>query len=117
MKLSVAMATYNGARYLRQQLESIFSQLAPEDEIVIVDDASQDATCAIVMEFKDARVRLLRNPRNVGVLGSFERAIRNTTGDVIFLSDQDDVWRGDKVRKFRAAFWTRISRWPSAIPR
>ncbi len=104
MKLSVAMAAYNGASYLRQQLASILPQLAPGDELIVVDDASEDATCSMVAEFQDARIRLLKNPRNLGVLASFERALRNTTGEVIFLSDQDDLWRPDKVHKFLAAF-------------
>jgi glycosyltransferase involved in cell wall biosynthesis len=105
--VSVAMATYNGEGFLSEQLDSIVSQLGSTDEVIIVDDASRDATCAIVEGFRDPRIRLIRNETNRGVLASFETALRNTTGEIIFLSDQDDVWHPDKVDHFLHLFKTR----------
>jgi glycosyltransferase involved in cell wall biosynthesis len=86
------MATHNGARFVRSQLESILSQLAAGDEIIVVDDASVDGTAALVAQAGDPRVRVLRNTRNLGVRASFERALRATRHSFVFLSDQDDVW-------------------------
>lgn len=96
MRVSVAMATYNGERFVEPQLRSILEQLGGDDEIVIVDDASTDRTRERVAAFGDARIRLHVNDRNEGVLRSFERALRMTTGDVVFLADQDDVWLSGK---------------------
>jgi glycosyltransferase involved in cell wall biosynthesis len=105
--VSVAMATYNGESYLSEQLGSILPQLSATDELIIVDDASQDATCAIVERLRDHRIRLIRNETNQGVLASFETALRNTTGEIIFLSDQDDVWHPEKVGRFLLLFKAR----------
>jgi glycosyltransferase involved in cell wall biosynthesis len=107
MKISVCMATYNGERYLQEQLGSILSQLGANDELIIVDDASQDATCGIVERLRDPRIQLIRNEANQGVLASFETALRQTTGEIIFLSDQDDVWHPEKVSRFMRLFETR----------
>ncbi len=103
-QVSVCMATYNGERFLADQLTSILSQLSDSDEIIIVDDASRDGTIAIVNSFGDRRVRLLQQERNQGVLKTFERALREAKGEIIFLADQDDVWREDKVSKVMARF-------------
>lgn len=103
-KVSVALAAYNGERYLLSQLTSILSQLGEADEVVVVDDASTDSTAQLVEGLKDARIRLLRNSSNQGVFKSFERAMRSTSGELVFLSDQDDVWHPDKVRTVTAAF-------------
>lgn len=90
--VSVCMATYNGARFLRPQLESILAELRADDEIVIVDDASSDATREIIAEFDDPRIRSFTNERNSGYVRTFERALSLATGHVLLLSDQDDVW-------------------------
>lgn len=92
MRVSVAMATYNGERFVEAQLQSILDQLDRDDEIVIVDDASTDRTRERIAAFADPRIRLHVNGRNEGVFASFERALRMTSGGVIFLADQDDVW-------------------------
>ena len=100
MKLSVAMGTYNGARYLPAQLASIAAQTRLPDEIVVSDDCSADETCAQVETFAattPVAVRLYVNEQNLGSTRNFERAIGLCTGDVIALSDQDDVWRSDKL--------------------
>lgn len=89
---SVCMATYNGERYLSAQLDSILAQLHEGDEVVIVDDASTDGTPALLSELRDARIRVVRNERNLGYVRSFERALSLARGDVMLMSDQDDIW-------------------------
>ncbi len=106
MKISVCMATYNGERFIREQLESILGQLEDDDEIVIVDDASADGTVRSAEEFHDKRIRIIKQDRNRGVLQTFERALKEAVGEIIFLADQDDVWRGDKVAKIKRMFRT-----------
>lgn len=102
--LSIALASYNGERFLAAQLRSILSQIDANDEIVIVDDASTDGTLDVVASFGDDRVRVLRNERNSGVLAAFERALAATRNDIVLLSDQDDIWLPGKVREILARF-------------
>lgn len=104
MKISVCMATYNGDKYIKSQLESILAQLNDNDEVVIVDDVSTDKTSLIVKDIKDSRIVLLRNNVNQGVIKTFEKAMDNASGEIIFLSDQDDIWLPGKVQKFLEAF-------------
>lgn len=100
MKTSVAMCTYNGATHLRDQLESIAAQTRLPDELVICDDLSTDGTLAILEAFAGRApfpVKLHVNESTMGVAGNFGKAIALCTGDIIALSDQDDVWRPDKL--------------------
>src|SRR5688572_23511076 len=97
LRVSVCMAVYNGAAFLKTQVESILQQLHAEDELIVVDDASQDDSMRILQELHDPRLRVHRNERNQGVLATFERALRLARGDIVFLSDQDDVWLAAKV--------------------
>lgn len=92
VRVSVAMATYNGARHVEEQLQSVLEQLHEHDEVVVVDDASTDDTLAVLATVTDPRVRVLPMPRNRGYVRAFETALRETTGDVVLLADQDDVW-------------------------
>ena len=96
-KISVCMATYNGALFLREQLDSILLQLGTSDEIIVVDDGSSDTTISILEGYKDTRICIFLNPKNLGAVRTFERAIMLSTGDHIFLSDQDDVWLPGRV--------------------
>lgn len=96
MSISVALATYNGEKYISEQLNSILPQLGPEDEIIISDDGSSDRTLEIVAGFCSAQIKVLKNPGK-GVISNVENAIKHTSGDIIFLCDQDDVWLPDKV--------------------
>ena len=105
--ISVCMATYNGERFIREQLSSILGQLGDDDEIVLVDDASTDNTVNIAEEFSDKRIRILRQVGNRGVLKTFERALEEAVGEIIFLADQDDIWRPDKVPKIKGLLSTR----------
>lgn len=105
--ISVAMCTYNGARYVREQLQSIAGQTTAPDEVVICDDASSDQTAEIIQTFVASallRVRLVRNSGTLGCTGNFERAIRLCRGDIIVLADQDDVWKPEKLARLAEAF-------------
>ena len=101
------MAVYNGARYLRAQVDSILSQLDSADELIAVDDASQDRSVEVLAGIGDARLRLHRNAANLGVLKTFEKALRLAAGDIIFLSDQDDLWLPGKVAAVLQVFGSR----------
>jgi hypothetical protein len=98
--ISVAMCTYNGATFIRQQLDSIAAQTRLPDELVICDDGSSDSTPQIVENFASAvtfPVRWVRNSENLGSTKNFERAMSLCTGDLIALSDQDDIWMPEKL--------------------
>jgi len=102
MKISVAMCTYNGESFLSDQLYSILDQNVPVDEIIICDDGSTDRTLQIIDRFiqkNKAPIKCIRNTRNLGYTKNFEKAICLCSGDIIFLSDQDDIWMPDKVEK------------------
>jgi glycosyltransferase involved in cell wall biosynthesis len=86
------------------QLRSILAQLCPDDEIIVVDDASTDSTCDEVSALRDARLILIRNTDNQGVLRAFETALSHSTGEIVFLSDQDDLWLPEKVDTVLDAF-------------
>ena len=95
--ISVCIATYNGEKYIRQQIESIVCQLSPTDEIVISDDGSTDNTLAIVKAIGDKRIRIIKGPRKHSPTFNFEYALKAAKGDYIFLADQDDVWKPNTV--------------------
>jgi glycosyltransferase involved in cell wall biosynthesis len=97
MKISVCMAVYNGKKYIQQQLNSILDQLPHDAEIIIVDDASCDNSCDLIQEISDQRIKLFHNEKNLGVIKAFEKALAFSTGDIIFLSDQDDIWLPGKI--------------------
>ena len=96
--ISVVMATYNGEKYLKQQLDSILQQTIAPKEILIVDDGSTDNTVAIIKTYAyDDRIRLLINEKNIGYIKSFEKGMLNATCSLVALSDQDDVWMPHKL--------------------
>ena len=88
---------YNGEKYIREQLESILPQLCENDEIIISDDSSTDNTLQIVQSFDDSRIKIFSNNKFHSPIFNFENALRKAKGDYIFLSDQDDIWKPDKV--------------------
>ncbi len=98
ISISVCMASYNGAEYITEQLASILAQLPSDAEIVIVDDASSDDTAAVIESIEDRRIRLIRHSSNRGYVATFEEAIAEARGEILMLSDQDDVWPADHVR-------------------
>lgn len=107
VEVSVALCTYNGERYLLEQLQSLVGQTRLPDELVIVDDGSVDRSCNLIREFAAVApfpVLLHRNERNLGYALNFERAISLTSGRIIFLCDQDDVWCPTKIEKTIACF-------------
>ena len=94
--ISVCIATYNGENYIKEQLDSILSQLGKHDEVIISDDGSTDRTLEIVEMINDSRIKIYHSSfRNV--ILNFENALGKATGDIIFLSDQDDIWYPNKV--------------------
>lgn len=97
--ISVCMATYNGEKYILSQIQSILRQLHDEDEIIISDDSSSDNTLKIVREINDARIKIYIHDRDHGYTRNFENALSKASGDIIFLSDQDDEWFPNKVEK------------------
>lgn len=102
MKISIAMATYNGRRYLREQLDSFLVQTRLPDQLVITDDCSTDGTLEIVERYARSapfEVRWERNEKKLGYTGNFNKALMKTTGDLVFLSDQDDVWFPEKLER------------------
>ena len=101
--LSVCIATYNGEKYIKVQLESILAQIGYDDEIIISDDGSVDDTVKIILSYHDNRIVLLQNQEEHGFVGNFENALNHVKGDVIFLADQDDIWKPDKVQIVLAA--------------
>lgn len=105
MTLSVALAAYRGERYLEEQVASILPQLSPRDELILSVDPSADGTRAVAerLAAADARVCVIDGPGR-GVIANFERAISETTGDIVALSDQDDVWDPAKAEAIRAVF-------------
>ncbi|NOT48749.1 MAG: glycosyltransferase family 2 protein [Acidobacteria bacterium] len=107
MKISVALCTYNGAAYLQEQLDSIAAQTRPPDELVACDDASSDETRLILERFSASAafdVQLFFNYKNIGLLKNFEQAIGKCSGEIIALSDQDDVWQPEKLSRFEHIF-------------
>jgi glycosyltransferase involved in cell wall biosynthesis len=107
MKLSVAMCTYNGEKYIKIQLDSILNQTVSIDEIIICDDGSNDTTLEIISQMQQqypTKIFLYKNATNLGSSKNFEKAIALCTGDYIFLADQDDLWKEDKVKKTLAIF-------------
>ena len=102
--ISVCLATYNGEKFIKEQLNSILSQISKNDEIIISDDGSIDDTLNIISSLCDDRIKIYLNDRinqklaSINLITSnFENALRHAKGDIIFLADQDDVWLNNKV--------------------
>ncbi|MET6989545.1 glycosyltransferase family 2 protein [Sediminicola arcticus] len=98
MKISVCMATYNGERYLKEQIDSILRQLGSDDELIISDDGSKDSTINIIKSYDDRRIKLYHSIHR-NLIFNFENALYHSEGDIIFLSDQDDIWNDNKVTR------------------
>jgi len=98
-KISVCIATYNGEKYISEQLSTILPQLSIEDEVIVSDDNSTDRTLEIISGFNDSRISVFLNSKEKGYTSNFENALQHTNGEYIFLSDQDDLWLNDKVSR------------------
>ncbi|TFC86185.1 glycosyltransferase family 2 protein [Cryobacterium sinapicolor] len=113
-RVSVALCTYNGSEFIEEQLRSILGQSAPAQEIVVSDDGSTDGTPAEVERVfaawkaehprKTVTLRLIRNPAPLGVTANFEQALGACTGELLALSDQDDVWPPERLALLAAEF-------------
>lgn len=110
LRVSVALCTWNGERFLREQLDSLLAQTRLPDEIVVRDDVSGDGTWSILQGFvqqagaKGVVVDLQRNAENLGYVRNFSAALSACNGDIVFLCDQDDVWHADKIARMCAEF-------------
>lgn len=97
--ISVCIATYNGERFLEQQLKSIIPQLSDNDEIIISDDGSKDSTLEIINSLNDTRIKVFTNNGEHGYTCNFENALNQAKNDIIILADQDDIWKKTKVNE------------------
>jgi glycosyltransferase involved in cell wall biosynthesis len=99
--VSIALCTFNGDAFLKEQLDSIVNQSYPEIELIVVDDCSSDDTLNILKEYsaKYSFIKLFINPQNLGYIRNFEKAMSLCNGDFIALSDQDDIWDLNKIEK------------------
>ncbi|WP_432472048.1 glycosyltransferase family 2 protein [Amphritea sp. HPY] len=114
MRISIAMATYNGAKFLEEQLNSFLDQTRLPDELIITDDCSSDETEEIIVSFTQTapfKVIFSRNNKNLGYCANFNAALMKTTGDLVFLSDQDDVWFPEKIEHMIAV----VEKHPEAL--
>ena len=96
------MATYNGAKYIKQQLDSILNQLGERDELIISDDGSKDHTIELISSYDDSRIKIFTNDsikifKHGRYIANFENALNHTSGDIIFFADQDDIWLDGKI--------------------
>jgi len=103
MKISICMCTYNGEKYLEEQLDSLVNQSRKPDEIIVYDDGSKDGTVEIIekyaVQYPAMHWCIVKNKQNVGWRVNFKNAVESTTGDIIFFCDQDDIWMPDKLEK------------------
>ena len=96
--VSIAMATYNGEKYLKEQLDSIYAQTYKDIEVIVCDDCSSDKTVEILDEYKEKYgLKYYINEKNLGFKKNFEKAISLCSGDFIALADQDDIWIENKI--------------------
>lgn len=96
--ISVCIATYNGSKYIKEQIDSILPQLDECDEIIVSDDSSTDNTLSILKSYHDRRIIIFTNQKFNSPIYNFENALKHAKGDIIFLSDQDDIWEFNKVQ-------------------
>lgn len=99
MMISIAMTTFNGEKYLREQIDSILAQTIQDFELIVCDDCSTDGTWAILEDYakRDSRMKIFQNEKNIGFKENFEKAMSLCKGDYIALSDQDDIWMPDHL--------------------
>lgn len=111
LPISVVLCSYNGARFIEEQVQSVLAQTYPIQELIVVDDASSDHTCAIIeaLAKKDERIRLYRNPVNLGFSANFEKGLLLTKAAIIAIADQDDYWHPEKLEKL-------LLQWREEVP-
>lgn len=110
LRTSIVICTYNGVPHLAEQLQSLMSQTCLPDEVVVGDDGSTDGTLRLLHDFarrchmRGVSVRLKQQPRNLGFVANFSDTLMQARGDLLFLCDQDDIWRDDKLSTMVARF-------------
>ena len=109
MTVSILMCTYNGEKYIKEQLESIYQQNLQPDEVWIIDDCSKDSTVSIIKSFIAEHNlgncwHCEKNKTNIGYASNFKNGITRVKGDIIFFSDQDDIWNSEKIRDMMEVF-------------
>jgi glycosyltransferase involved in cell wall biosynthesis len=102
--VSVCIATYNGEKYILEQINSILNQISIDDEIIVVDDCSKDNTIDVIKSIDDTRIKIVINEFNLGVNCSFENAINIANNDLIILADQDDIWTENRMNVIKRKF-------------
>lgn len=95
--ISVCLATYNGEKYIKEQLDSILLQLEKNDEVIVSDDSSGDKTVEIINSYNDSRIKVFENQKFKSPIFNFEHALKQSRGDIIILADQDDLWKDNKI--------------------
>lgn len=100
-KIDILLATYNGEKFVKEQIESILNQTYENFNLIISDDASTDNTLNILEEYekKDTRIKVFKKEKNEGLIDNFEFLLKNVTSDYFMFSDQDDIWKKDKIEK------------------
>lgn len=98
VRISVCIATYNGEKYIKEQIDSIITQLDENDEIIVSDDNSTDNTINVLREYNDKRIKIYTNNGQKGYTNNFQNALTKSNGEYIFLCDQDDIWNSNKVQ-------------------
>src|SRR5437868_15054123 len=102
--ISIVLCSYNGERFIKEQIDSILHQTYPNIELIISDDASTDETARILKEYKgDQKIKLFFQDENVGATKNFEFAIKQVRGEFIAFSDQDDIWLPQKLERLYSA--------------
>ena len=102
LKVSICMATYNGEKYVAEQINSVLDQLSSDDELVIVDDCSTDNTFQIILNFNDPRIKVYKNENNRSHVFTFSRVISLAKNEIIFMADQDDFWLKGRISLMKA---------------
>ena len=97
MKISVCLASYNGEKYIQEQIQSILNCLSDDDELIISDDGSTDSTVKLVESYSAKNISLFHNEEVMGVVGNFKNAVKHSKGEIIVLSDQDDAWLPNRL--------------------
>ena len=109
IKISIVMTVYNGQKHLAEQLDSFLNQSYLPHEIIISDDCSTDNTLQLLEKYKNnikINIKIYKNTKNIGFTKNFEKAISKSSGDIVFLSDQDDIWYHNKIETIIKKFNT-----------
>jgi glycosyltransferase involved in cell wall biosynthesis len=104
MKVSVVMTCYNGEKFISKQIQSIICQLSIHDELIIINDCSTDNSLKVIQSFNSRLIKVFSNDKNIGVISSFEKGLCKARNEIIFLSDQDDIWGNNKVSIYKKNF-------------